>query len=53
MTALLDVDNTFNLFEQAIMEVDEELVNELYGEIINYQHKLIGNLSVERGINLY
>ena len=53
MTALLDVDNVFNLFEPAIMEVDEELVNELYGEIINYQHKLIGNLSVERGIDLY
>ena len=53
MTALLDVDNIFNLFESAIMEVDEELVNELYGEITNYQHKLIGNLSVERGIDLY
>ena len=53
MTALLDVDNVFNLFESAIMEVDEELVNELYGEIINYQHKLIGNLRVERGIDLY
>tara|TARA_R110000851_G_scaffold264274_1_gene416852 strand:+ start:580 stop:993 length:414 start_codon:yes stop_codon:yes gene_type:complete len=53
MTALLDVDNVFNLFESAIMEVEEELVNELYGEIINYQHKLIGNLSVERGIDLY
>ena len=53
MTALLDVDNVFNQFEPAIMEVDEELVNELYGEIINYQHKLIGNLRVERGIDLY
>ena len=53
MTALLDVDNVFNQFESAIMEVEEELVNELYGEIINYQHKLIGNLSVERGIDLY
>jgi len=53
MTALLDVDGVFNQFEQAIMEVDEELVNELYGEIINYQHKLIGNLRVERGIDLY
>ena len=53
MTALLDVDNVFNLFESAIMEINEELVNELYGEIINYQHKLIGNLSVERGIDLY
>jgi len=53
MTALLDVDNVFNLFESAVMEVDEELVNELYGEIINYQHKLIGNLRVERGIDLY
>lgn len=53
MTALLDVDNVFNQFEPSIMEVDEELVNELYGEIINYQHKLIGNLRVERGIDLY
>ena len=53
MTALLDVDGVFNQFEPSIMEVDEELVNELYGEIINYQHKLIGNLSVERGIDLY
>jgi len=53
MTALLDVDGVFNQFEPAIMEVDEELVNELYGEIINYQHKLIGNLRVERGIDLY
>lgn len=53
MTALLDVDNVFNQFEDAIEEVDEELVNELYGEIINYQHKLIGNLRVERGIDLY
>ena len=53
MTALLDVDSVFNQFEPAIMEIDEELVNELYGEIINYQHKLIGNLSVERGIDLY
>jgi hypothetical protein len=53
MTALLDVDGVFNQFEPAIMEVDEELINELYGEIINYQHKLIGNLRVERGINLY
>ena len=53
MTALLDVDNVFSLFEPSIMEVSEELVNELYGEIINYQHKLIGNLRVERGIDLY
>lgn len=53
MTALLDVDNVFNQFEPSIMEVDEVLVNELYGEIINYQHKLIGNLRVERGIDLY
>ena len=53
MTALLDVDGVFNQFEQAIEEIDEELVNELYGEIINYQHKLIGNLRVERGIDLY
>ena len=53
MTALLDVDGVFNQFEPSIMEVDEELINELYGEIINYQHKLIGNLSVERGIDLY
>lgn len=53
MTALLDVDGVFNQFEPSIMEVDEELVNELYGEIINYQHKLIGNLRVERGIDLY
>ena len=53
MTALLDVDSVFNQFEPAIMEIDEELVNELYGEIINYQHKLIGNLRVERGIDLY
>ena len=53
MTALLDVDNVFNQFEPSIMEVNEELVNELYGEIINYQHKLIGNLRVERGIDLY
>jgi len=53
MTALLDVDGVFNQFEPAIMEVDEELVNELYGEIINYQHKLIGSLRVERGIDLY
>ena len=53
MTALLDVDSVFNQFEPAIMEVDEELINELYGEIINYQHKLIGNLRVERGIDLY
>jgi hypothetical protein len=53
MTALLDVDGVFNQFEPAIMEVDEELINELYGEIINYQHKLIGNLRVERGIDLY
>jgi len=52
MTALLDVDGVFNQFEPSIMEVDEELVNELYGEIINYQHKLIGNLRVERGIDL-
>jgi len=53
MTALLDVDGVFNQFEPSIMEVDKELVNELYGEIINYQHKLIGNLRVERGIDLY
>lgn len=53
MTALLDIDGVFNQFEPSIMEVDEELVNELYGEIINYQHKLIGNLRVERGIDLY
>ena len=53
MTALLDVDGVFNQFEPSIMEVDEELINELYGEIINYQHKLIGNLRVERGIDLY
>ena len=53
MTALLDVDNVFSTFEDAIEEVDEKLVNELYGEIINYQHKLIGNLRVERGIDLY
>ena len=53
MTALLDVDGVFNQFEPSIMEVDEELVNELYGEIIDYQHKLIGNLRVERGIDLY
>ena len=53
MTALLDVDGVFRPFESAIEEVDEKLVNELYGEIINYQHKLIGNLRVERGIDLY
>jgi len=53
MTALLDVDSVFNQFEPSIMEVNEELVNELYDEIINYQHKLIGNLRVERGIDLY
>ncbi len=53
MTALLDVDGVFSTFEDAIEEVDEKLVNELYGEIINYQHKLIGNLRVERGIDLY
>ena len=53
MTSLLDVDNVFSTFEDAIEEVDEKLVNELYGEIINYQHKLIGNLRVERGIDLY
>ena len=53
MTALLDVDGVFRPFESAIEEVDEKLVNELYDEIINYQHKLIGNLRVERGIDLY
>jgi len=53
MTALLDIDGVFNQFEPSIMEVNEELVNELYDEIINYQHKLIGNLRVERGIDLY
>jgi len=53
MTALLDVDGVFSTFEDAIEEVDEKLVNELYGEMINYQHKLIGNLRVERGIDLY
>ena len=53
MTALLDVDGVFNQFEQAIEEIDEELVNDLYTEIINYQHTLVGNLRVERGIDLY
>jgi hypothetical protein len=52
MTALLDVDGVFNQFEPSIMEVDKELVNELYGEMINYQHKLIGNLRVEQGVDL-
>ena len=52
MTALLDVDGVFRPFESAIEEVDEKLVNELYGEMINYQHKLIGNLRVEQGVDL-
>ena len=53
MTALLDVDGVFNQFEQAIEEIDEELVNDLYTEMTNYQHTLVGNLRVERGIDLY
>ena len=53
MTALLDIDGVFNQFEQAIEEVNEELVNDIYTEMTNYKHTLVGNLRVERGIDLY
>lgn len=56
MTALLDVDGVFNTFEEAISEIgddDDDTVEELYTLTCNYQRELLGNLRVERGIDLY
>ena len=53
MTALLDMDGTFSIFEDALYEINDDICSELYDEMIKYQNTLLGNLRVERGIDLH
>lgn len=53
MTALLDLDGIYSTFEDAIEEVGDDLGEELYTLMLNHQRILLGNLRVERGIDLY
>ena len=53
MTALLDLDGIHSTFEDAIEEVGDDLNEELYTLMLNHQRILLGNLRVERGIDLY
>jgi len=52
MTALLDLDGIYSIFEDAIEEVGDDLGEELYTLMLNHQRILLGNLRVERGIDL-
>lgn len=52
MTALLDMDGVFSIFEEALYEINDDICNELYDEMLDYQNTLLGNLRVERGIDL-
>ncbi len=53
MTALLDLDGIYSTFEDAIEEVGDDLGEELYTLMLNHQRTLLGNLRVERGIDLH
>ena len=36
MTALLDMDGTFSIFEDALYEINDDICSELYDEMIKY-----------------
>ena len=52
MTALLDLDGIYSIFEDAIEEVGDDLGEELYTLMLNHQRTLLCNLRVEQGIDL-